>query len=176
MDFPSPQSHNRTYDTRVFLARNHSEKRDLDPRVFRARSATHYKLGVNPRFSWPKIHSVRIEEKCDRVPQIKLIRSATHYKLGVNLGIFWPKTHLVKDMILGFSWPGIADSARDMTLGFSSPDHSSRDFCPRVFLAQFVDPWCAILRFSLPDTSPNNKMAFGFSWPSCPLDTQVFLA
>ena len=50
-----------------------AEKRDRDPRIFLARSATHYKLDVNPRFFWPKIHSVRAEEKRDRVPRIKLI-------------------------------------------------------------------------------------------------------
>ena len=127
------------YDTRVFLAWYQIEKRDRDPQVFLARSATHYNFGVNPRFSWPKIHSV-------------------------------------KDIILKFFWPGTTDSARDMILGFSWPNHSSRDFCPRVFLVQFVDPWGTILRFSWPDTSPNNKMTFRFSWPSCPIDIQVFLA
>ena len=79
-------------------------------------------------------------------------------------------------MILGFSWPGIAGSTKDMILEFSWPDDSSRDFCHRIFLARFVDPWGAILKFFWPDTSPKNKMAFGFSWPSCPIDIQVFLA
>ena len=158
------------------MARYQTEKCDRDPRIFLARSATHYRFGVNSRFSWPKIHSVRIEEKCDRVPRITLIRSATHYRFGVNPKYSWPKIHSVRDMTLGFSWPSIEQRNLTMTLGFSWPNYSTRDFCPRVFLAQFVDPWGAILRFSWPDTSPNNKMTLGFSWPSCPLDTQVFLA
>ena len=84
------------------------EKRDRDPRIFLAQSATHYKLGMNLRFSWPKTHSVKEHdtwvflvqyqtEKHDRDPRVFLARSATHYKLGVNLRFSWPKTHSVKE-------------------------------------------------------------------------------
>ena len=104
-------------------------------------------------FSWPDTIQQKAEEKRDRVPRIKLIRSATHYKFGVNLRFSWPKIHSIKEhdtwvflaryrttehMTPRFSWPGVSDSTRDMILGFSWPDHSSRDFRPRVFLARFV--------------------------------------
>ena len=142
---------------------------------------------MNSRFFWPKIHSVKEmilgffwpgtkQRNVTVILGFFLARSATHYKFGVNPRFSWPKIHSVKDTILGFSWPGIADSARDIILEFFWPDHSARNFYPWVFLTRFVDPWGAILKFSWPNTPPNNKMAFGFSWPSCPLDTQVFLA
>ena len=57
---------------------NIAEKCDRDPRIFLAQSATHYKFGMDPRFSWPKINSVKTKKKRDRDPRIKLIRSATY--------------------------------------------------------------------------------------------------
>ena len=156
MDFSGPRCHSvvEMMKNPSLSDLDSSGKCHRDPRIFLARSATHYKFDVNPRFSWPKIHSVKEHDTW----------------------IFLARYRTIEHMTLEFSWPGISDFTRDMILRFSWSDHSSRDFCPRVFLARFVDPWGLVLRFSWPDTSPNNKMAFGFSWPSCPLDTQVFLA
>ena len=93
LGFPGPQSHNRIYDTRVFLAQYQTEKCDRDPQVFLARSATHYSFGVNPRFSWPKIHSVKDHDTRvflaqyqteNHDPRVCLARSATHYSFGMN--------------------------------------------------------------------------------------------
>ena len=73
----------KEHDTQVFLSWYQTEKRDRDPRIFLARSATHYKFGVNLKFFWPKTHLVKEHdtwiflapyqtEKLDRDPRIFL--------------------------------------------------------------------------------------------------------
>ena len=60
------------------------EKRDRVPWIKLIQSATHYKFGVNLRFSWPKIHSVKEHDTW----------------------VFLARYREIEHMILGFSWPG----------------------------------------------------------------------
>ena len=77
---------------KFFWLENHSveteKKRDRDPRIKLTRSATHYKFGVNLRFSWPKIHSVKEHDTW----------------------VFLARYRTTEHMTLGFSWPGVTQT------------------------------------------------------------------
>ena len=75
-----------------------SEKCDRDPRIFLARSATHYKFGVNLGFSWPKISLS--SDACTSGIQTRPDTSWITCTLGIQT---LPDTTLLKNMHFGDS-------------------------------------------------------------------------
>ena len=95
-------SRNTLWRTQAFLTRTHLEKRDRDPRVFLARSVTHYSLSWTQAFL-TRTHSV--ETDCEELKPFWL--ELIQRNVTVILGFFWPNQPLIINLawILGFSGP-----------------------------------------------------------------------
>ena len=171
-----------------------SGKCDRDPRVFLARSATHYKFGVNLRFFWPKmsLNSWNDEESQPFWPRI--LRETwlwssdfpgpnshrTHYKFGMNLGFFWPKMSVSSwnDEESQPFWPRLLGETWPWSSSFSGPisHHYSLAWIlgfsgPRYHSVEIEEQRDRDPRIKLIRSATHYKFGvnLGFSWPKLSL-------
>ena len=144
----NPLSKNRLWRTQAFLTRTHSEKRDSDPWIFLARSASHYSLSWTQAFL-TRTHSV--ETDCEELKPFWLeliLRNVT-----VILGYSWPYQPLIIDLTWtqAFLTQTLNRNRLWRTQAFLIWTHSEKCYRdPGVFMNAFREMWLWSSDFSAP--------------------------